>query len=106
MFAPPAQRALEIFTTLPDRFRRSQSSAWAEHNKHGAVLHSFLEGPCFDRHGILHVVDIPWGRIFRIDPSGNWELFVEYDGWPNGLKFHPDGRLFVADYRRERSRRN
>jgi gluconolactonase len=25
---------------------------------------------------------------------------VEYDGWPNGLKLHRDGRFFVADYRR------
>ena len=23
---------------------------------------------------------------------------VEYDGWPNGLKIHPDGRILVADY--------
>jgi len=26
-------------------------------------------------------------------------LVVEYDGEPNGLALHPDGRLFVADYR-------
>lgn len=100
MFPPPNQADLSVFTTLPDRFRRVGRSLWADHNKHGARLHSFLEGPCFDRDGVLHVVDIPWGRIFRVDPAGEWELFVEYDGWPNGLKFHADGRLFVADYRR------
>jgi gluconolactonase len=25
---------------------------------------------------------------------------VQYDGWPNGLKFHRDGRAFIADYRK------
>ena len=100
MFAPPPDRPTECFTTLPAEFRRNGRSAWADHNKHGAALHSFLEGPCFDREGRLYVVDIPWGRIFRIGTDGCWELFCEYDGWPNGLKFHRDGRLFVADYRR------
>jgi gluconolactonase len=47
----------------------------------------------------LWVVDIPFGRIFRITPTGEWDLIVKYDGWPNGLKFHPDGRLIIADYR-------
>lgn len=100
MFAAPPDHPTRVFTEMPGKFRRSGRSAWAEHNKHGASLHSFLEGPCFDREGRLYVVDIPWGRIFRIDASGQWELFLEYDGWPNGLKFHRDGRLFVADYRR------
>jgi len=25
---------------------------------------------------------------------------VQYDGWPNGLKIHKDGRIFIADYKR------
>ncbi len=25
---------------------------------------------------------------------------TEYDGWPNGLKIHKDGRIFVTDYKR------
>ncbi len=24
----------------------------------------------------------------------------EYDGWPNGLKIHKDGRIFITDYKR------
>ena len=24
----------------------------------------------------------------------------EYDGWPNGLKIHRDGRVFITDYKR------
>lgn len=100
MFPAPPERTAEVFTAMPDRFRRTGRSTWADHNKRGARLHSFLEGPTFDAQGRLYVVDIPWGRIFRIDPAGEWELLLEYDGWPNGLKFHPDGRLFVADHRR------
>lgn len=62
--------------------------------------HSVLEGPSFDQDGNLYCVDIPWGRIFRIDPKGNWDLVVEYEGEPNGLRVHRDGRIFVADHRR------
>jgi gluconolactonase len=61
---------------------------------------SFLEGPSFDRDGHLWCVDIPFGRIFRIDPKGEWELVVQYDGWPNGLKIHKSGWIFIADYKR------
>ena len=45
-------------------------------------------------------MDTAFQRIFRITPQGEWDVVVEYDGWPNGMKFHRDGRLFVADYRR------
>jgi gluconolactonase len=67
---------------------------------HDAPTPVFLEGPSFDREGNLWVVDIPWGRIFRISPQAGWTLVAEYDGEPNGLKFHPDGRAIIADYRR------
>src|SRR2546425_11464318 len=40
------------------------------------------------------------GRVFRITTRGEWELVTQYDGWPNGLKLHRDGRIFIADYRR------
>lgn len=60
-------------------------------------MHSFLEGPAFDRDGNLYVVDLAYGRIFRIAPDGRFALVSEYDGQPNGLKIHQDGRLFVAD---------
>lgn len=91
---------VETFTRLPDEFRRKRRSAWADINRHGAMTDSFLEGPCFDAAGNLYVTDIPFGRIFRISPDGAWRLVAEYDGWPNGLKFHRDGRLFIADYKR------
>ena len=82
MFAAPPEMTFEVFTEIPDSFRKTGRSAWADSNKRGAELHSFLEGPSFDRAGNLYVVDIPWGRIFRISPQGQWELAIEYDGWP------------------------
>ncbi len=53
----------------------------------------------FDREGNLYCVDIPWGRVFKIDPKGGFTLLAEYDGEPNGLKIHRDGRIFIADYK-------
>jgi gluconolactonase len=90
----------QVFTAMPDRFRRKGRNAWTEANRGGIEIECFLEGPCFDRDGMLWVVDIPFGRIFRIDPRGQWELAVQYDGWPNGMKIHKDGRMFICDYRK------
>src|SRR4030095_478233 len=47
----------------------------------------------------LFVTDIPFGRIFRITPSLQWELVVEYDGEPNRMKFLDAQHLVIADYR-------
>lgn len=91
----------EPFTEIPERFRISdRPSSWIDANKPGATVPSFLEGPSFDRQGNLWIVDIPWGRIFTIAPDGEWSLRTEYDGWPNGLKIHRDGSVWIADYKR------
>ena len=89
-----------VLTRLPDSFRRKQRTQWSDANKPGHEVDSFLEGPTFDRDGNLYVVDIPFGRIFRISPALEWTLVAEYDGWPNGLALHRDGSLWIADYRR------
>ncbi|MFN2644675.1 MAG: SMP-30/gluconolactonase/LRE family protein [Burkholderiales bacterium] len=99
-FAPLQKIEVERFTSLPKKHRKKGRTAWSDPNRQGAEVDSFLEGPSFDRQGNLWCVDIPFGRIFRIDAKGEWELVVQYDGWPNGLKFHRDGRAFIADYRR------
>jgi gluconolactonase len=90
----------ELRWTLPAEFRQPRESAWARVNMRSRELGCFLEGPSFDSFGNLFMVDIPFGRIFRIAPGGEWQLHCEYDGWPNGLKLHRDGRIFLADYRR------
>jgi gluconolactonase len=88
------------FTSVPAKYRKKRRTAWSDPNRGGAEVDSFLEGPSFDRRGNLYCVDIPFGRIFRVDPKGNWDLIVQYNGWPNGLKIHKDGRIFIADYKR------
>lgn len=100
MYNLPQQVDTTVFTRLPDKFRRKVRTAWADANRGGEPVDSFLEGPGFDRAGNLYVVDIPFGRVFRIGPSGGWTQVTEYDGWPNGLKIHRDGRIFISDYRR------
>src|SRR3546814_2094363 len=67
LLAPPLVGDFELFSSMPDAFRRRERSAWADANRGGAVADSFLEGPVFDDAGNLYVTDIPWGRIFRID---------------------------------------
>ena len=47
----------------------------------------------------LYIVDIAFGRIFKITPSGDIDVIAEYDGEPNGLKIHQDGRIFVTDHK-------
>jgi gluconolactonase len=100
MFAAPLTLTTDTEFELPAYLHESSAgNAWVDANLHGREVHSFLEGPCFDTIGNLWVVDVPFGRIFRITPTGEWDLIIKYDGWPNGLKFHADGRLLVADYR-------
>lgn len=90
---------LEVFTTLPAEYRTRTQSAWAQANRSGLPTDSFLEGPVFDTRGNLYVSDIPFGRIFRIDPSARWTLVAEYGGQPNGMKFLNDHELLITDYR-------
>ena len=100
LYPPPENRPLTHWTGMPKQFRQAgKTPAWALANKAGQPTDSFLEGPSFDRDGNLWVTDIPFGRLFRISPAGDWELMYEYDGWPNGLKIHRDGRVLIADYR-------
>ena len=98
MFAAPKEIEATVFVTLPDDLKvRGRTSGWS-FGKGGHSLHSFLEGPSFDRDGNLYVVDIPYGRVLRVSPAAKWEVVAEYDGWPNGLKIHKDGRIFIADH--------
>ena len=99
-FDPPVRIKTEVHLRLPDKFRKRQRTEWSDPNRLGQEVDCFLEGPSFDREGNLYFVDIPFGRVFRLSPKGDCDLVVQYDGWPNGLKFHKDGRAFIADYKR------
>ena len=98
MFAPPPVIQAEIFTRLPEAlWIEGVHTDWSR-GRGGGPLHSFLEGPAFDRAGNLYCTDLNHGRIFRIPPDGSrWDVFADYDGGPNGLKIHRDGRIFVVD---------
>ncbi len=96
---PPKLIPTQVFSAMPDEFRRKVRTEWADANRPGAMTDCFIEGPSFDADGNLYIVDIPFGRIFKISPDKKWLLVVEYDGWPNGLKIGRDGRILVADYR-------
>jgi gluconolactonase len=100
LHSPPEAVGAEVWTRLPDEFRdANKPSQWVAANKPGQLADSFLEGPSFDRDGNLYVTDIPYGRIFRITADAQWTLVAQYDGWPNGLKIHRDGRIFITDYK-------
>jgi gluconolactonase len=86
----PTVLETEVFTTLPDTLVKRVDGK----------PRNFLEGPSFDRAGSLLCVDVQAGRAYRISPQGSWEVLAEYDGVPNGLKVHPDGRVFIADRKR------
>jgi gluconolactonase len=89
-----------VLTSMPTSMRRPVRSEWGDANKAGEPVDCFIEGPSFDRAGNLYIVDIPHGRILRIDVELNWSVVAHYDGWPNGTAFHRDGSLWIADYRR------
>ncbi|MEJ8836815.1 SMP-30/gluconolactonase/LRE family protein [Ramlibacter sp. AN1133] len=100
LLQPPVVRELEVFTAMPAEFRRTGvRSHWADVNQGGRLADSFLEGPVFDAAGNLYVTDIPFGRIFRIDPAGQWTLVAQWGGEPNGMKFLSATELLVTDYK-------
>ncbi len=100
LLTPPTVRPLELFSSMPEKYRRTGvRSHWADVNQGGRLADSFLEGPVLDTQGDLYVTDIPFGRVFRITPQGEWDLVAQWDGEPNGMKFLNAGQLLVTDYR-------
>lgn len=99
----PEPKVIEtrIFATVPrELMLDDRDSHFTRDIFHGQRLGSFLEGPSFDRDGNLYMVDIAHGRILRLSAKGEWSMVTQYDGSPNGLKIHRDGRLFVTDRQR------
>ncbi len=98
--APPVIEA-EVYATLPAALRQPSrvATGFAEGQPPGSSMSCVLEGPSFDKDGNLWCVDIPNGRILKLDRDRQFHVVCEYDGWPNGLKIHRDGRIFVADHK-------
>lgn len=101
MFAAPPAIRTEVFARIPDRLRKpgALSAERLAAGKGTRETDCFLEGPCFDALGNLYVVDIAFGRIFRVTASGDVDVVAEYDGEPNGLKVERGGTLLVADHK-------
>ena len=85
--ASAGPRHRDPLARMPERFR---GRACARHGRTPIAAGSrsirFSKGPVVDGDGNLYVTDIPFGRIFRISPSLEWEFVAEYDGEPNGMK--------------------
>jgi gluconolactonase len=100
LFDPPTIVQTTVFARLPEELKSAdQNNGWVARQPLGTPAGSLLEGPSFDREGNLWCVDIQNGRIFKVTRDGVFHVIAEYDGWPNGLKFHRDGRIFIADYK-------
>jgi len=101
MFSAPPILGTEVFARIPDGFRKpGQISAERLQAGKGTLkTDCFIEGPSFDRDGNLYLVDIAFGQIYRVSPQAAVALVLEYDGEPNGLKIHRDGRIFVTDHK-------
>jgi gluconolactonase len=101
MFKAPPEIGTEVFTRIPDQYRKSGqlSPERILAGKGSLKTDCYIEGPAFDRNGNLYIVDIAFGLIYQINPQGSVKLLSEYDGEPNGLKIHQDGRIFVADHK-------
>ena len=95
MFPAPPVIETTIFARLPDSLRARSNPR----QQSGVPRDSFLEGPSFDRAGNLYVVNIPYGQVLRVSPQGEFAVVAEWDGEPNGLKIHKDGRIFIADHK-------
>ena len=67
-------------------------------NQGWRYVDSSLEGPVFDEQGNLYVSGIPFGRVFRINPDGEWELVTQWDGEPNSMKCPNSGQLLIIYY--------
>ena len=98
MLTQPRQQSLTTWSEMPLSLRHPRRSDWADMHMGGRELGCFLEGPVLDAAGNLFVVDIPFGRVLRIDPDLRWSVLTEFDGWPNGMKLW-QGRLLIADHR-------
>ncbi|KAF4440794.1 Lactonase drp35 [Fusarium acutatum] len=98
-YPPPPVIKAEIYLRIPDDKRcLGQESEWRG-GFAGSFQHIFLEGPVVDSAGNLYVVDIPYGRILKIDGEKNVTVACTWDGEPNGLVGTTDGDLLVADYK-------
>lgn len=92
--------AAEPAFCLPENLRhKGEPSAWARMTRPGQAMHSFLEAAFFDEARNLWLSDVPYGRVFRVSPTGVWKVMHRFDGEPHAMRLAPDGRHIAVDYR-------
>ena len=85
---------------LPENYRHmGEPSAWAKMTRPGEPMHSFLEAAFFDAEANLWLSDVPYGRVFKVSPEGDWSLVHQIDGEPHAMRIAPDGQHIAVDYR-------
>ncbi|KAI9040626.1 SMP-30/gluconolactonase/LRE family protein [Aspergillus affinis] len=95
---PPVIQA-EIYTRIPDEVRSTgQPTEWRAGSA-TPLADIFLEGPTYVQNGDLYLVDVPYGRILKVDADKAVTECVRWDGEPNGLVVREDGCIVVADYK-------
>ena len=81
LYPPPEIIETEVFAEVPAAYRKEGVySKWSAANNKGETIDSFIEGPSFDRDGNLYIVDIPWGRVFRVSRGDLIRWFEENPG--------------------------
>lgn len=65
----------------------------------GTFKHIFLEEPVVDEGGNLYTVDIPYGRLLRVDSQKQTTKCARWDREPNGLAATLNDDIVVADYK-------
>ena len=89
-----------LWSELPrDLHHEGEPSAWAKMTRPGQPMHSFLEAAFFDEEGNLWLSDVPYGRVFRVSPAGDWTRMHQIDGEPHAMRLAPGGRRIAVDHR-------
>lgn len=98
---PPVIQA-KIYVRIPNTLRcTGQPTEW----RGGSAVPTseiFLEGPTYVTNGDLYLVDVPYGRILKVNVARQVTECARWDGEPNGLAVRKDGCLVVADYKQVR----
>ncbi|GKZ68477.1 hypothetical protein AnigIFM60653_003408 [Aspergillus niger] len=98
-YPPPPTIQAEIYACIPSHLRcTGQPTEWRSGSARPAS-DIFLEGPVYTQNGDLYIVDVPYGRILKIDKNKEVTECIRYDGEPNGLVVREDGCLVIADYK-------
>lgn len=93
------QLTATLWTELPEALHHTgEPSPWAKMTRPGQPMHSFLEAAFFDSDADLWLSDVPYGRVFRISPSGDWTQVHQIEGEPHAMRHAPDGRHIAVDH--------